>query len=106
MGAVKACADSFEGHLGVFLGEIHHHLACIADFAFARFGEELIRLNLIVCADLLGNNLEIDLAQIDFHGVCQHSAGKIDGYAYSENCGMDSEGHHYAFELADAFGDI
>lgn len=44
----QACAYGGQWHLGVLLGEIHHHLACVGNFAFARLCEDQVGLDAVM----------------------------------------------------------
>ena len=59
MTARQSCADCSDRHLDMALGEIHHHLARIGNLALAALGKEFLRIDVVVIADFLGNDVEI-----------------------------------------------
>ena len=106
MCAAQTCTDGLEGHFGVFLCKIHHHLAGIRDFSFTRFSEDLICLNVVERADLTGDGLEVDGALVEFHRVGEHTARKFDRDILVKEGGMGQKRNNHTFKLTDALSDI
>ena len=91
MVARQACADSGQRHFGVFLGQIHNHLACVGDFAFARFREDGVGLYLIMRCHALSDHLKVDGAPMHADYVGHHYAGQIDVDFAVEHCGVGKQ---------------
>ncbi len=106
MTARQSCADCSDGHLDMALGEIHHHLARIGNLALAALGKEFLRIDVVVIADFLGNDVEIDSLFLNLYGIAEHRLGKVDCNLTVEHGSMGKEGHYDSFKFAYTVGDI
>ncbi len=98
--AVQLRSDRGRGQRGVFLAEIHDHLARVGNVAEAALGENGVRIEVIVLCSVLYDHIEIDHLLLGcLHRVADHLLGKFKRDRNIETDGTCVETHYYALKF-------
>lgn len=98
--AVQLRSDRGRGQRGVFLAEIHDHLARVSNVTEAALGEYGVRIEVIVLCSVLYDHIEIDhLLLGSLHRVADHLLGKFKRDRNIETDGTCVETHYYTLKF-------
>ena len=90
----------------MFLGKVHHHLACVGNLALTRLCKQVVGLDIVIGAHALGYHLEVELLASHLYGIAQDAAGKVERDFLREDSGMGQQRHHDTLKLAYASGNV